>query len=99
MSFAIPLKRLRETDTLIAFHHPRPSYPLHLLLVPKHPWSRLTEMKPVDAEFLRDLFDAIQSLIAEFDLEEKGYRLITNGGPYQDTPHLHFHLISEAKVV
>ena len=28
-------------------------------------------------------------------IPKKGYRLIVNGGEYQDFPHLHFHLISE----
>ena len=35
MSFLIPVDRLRETETLIAFYHPRPSYPFHVLLIPK----------------------------------------------------------------
>jgi diadenosine tetraphosphate (Ap4A) HIT family hydrolase len=35
MSFAIPVKRLRETETLMAFYHPKPAYPFHVLLVPK----------------------------------------------------------------
>jgi diadenosine tetraphosphate (Ap4A) HIT family hydrolase len=34
-------------------------------------------------------------LITEFKLEDSGYRLITNGGIYQDIPQLHFHLISD----
>ncbi|MFZ0545882.1 MAG: HIT domain-containing protein [Candidatus Promineifilaceae bacterium] len=97
MSFAIPVHRLRETDTLMAFHHPRPAYPIHILLVPKRPISTLTDLTPADTDFLTDLVSTVQSLIAEFDLESKGYRLITNGGPYQDIPHLHFHLISEEK--
>jgi diadenosine tetraphosphate (Ap4A) HIT family hydrolase len=37
----------------------------------------------------------IQSLVVEFRLEEIGYRLIVNGGKYQDVPQLHFHLVSE----
>jgi hypothetical protein len=28
-------------------------------------------------------------------LAEGGYRLIVNGGKYQDFPYLHFHLISD----
>ena len=35
MSFAIPVKRLRETSNLIAFQHPSPSYKVHLLITPK----------------------------------------------------------------
>jgi diadenosine tetraphosphate (Ap4A) HIT family hydrolase len=31
-------------------------------------------------------------------LEQTGYRLIANGGAFQDVPHLHFHLIAEETV-
>ena len=93
MSFLLPLDRLRETDTLLAFHHPTPAYPVHILLVPRRPLRRLLDLSPADADFMADLIQTVQSLVAEFDLECVGFRLIVNGGPYQDVPHLHFHLI------
>jgi histidine triad (HIT) family protein len=92
MSFAIPIKRLRETENLLAFQHPKPAYPFHLILVPKQAVSSLLELDPT-SEFLTDLFSTVQSLVAEFQLP--AYRLIVNGGEYQDFPHLHFHLISD----
>lgn len=95
MSFAIPLKRLRESATLMAFHHPRPAYPLHILIVPKRQISGLAGLTNADADFMADLFRAAQSLAVEFDLERHGYRLIVNGGAYQDIPQLHFHLIAD----
>jgi histidine triad (HIT) family protein len=95
MSFVLPLHRLRETETLLAFHHPQPSYPFHILLVPKRAIPSLSDLTPNDAPFLTDLFAAVQSLVNEFHLEQSGYRLIANGGKYQDFPHLHFHLISD----
>jgi histidine triad (HIT) family protein len=97
MSFALPLNRLRETSTLVAFHHPRPSYPVHILLVPKRPIANLMEITAADQDFMAELVETVQSLVREFGLEGKGYRLISNGGPYQDIPHLHFHLVSENK--
>ena len=93
MSFAIPAKRLRETDTLLAFYHPKPSYPFHLVLVPKDAIPSLMELDPTSA-FLPDLFATVQSLVTEFQLP--AYRLIVNGGEYQDFPHLHFHLVSDS---
>jgi histidine triad (HIT) family protein len=92
MSFAIPARRLRETETLLAFYHPKPSYPLHVLLVPKQAVPSLMELDPTSA-FVSDLFASVQSLVAELQLP--AYRLIVNGGEYQDFPHLHFHLVSE----
>lgn len=93
MSFLIPVKRLRETSNLVAFQHPSPSYKFHLLIVPKRQAQSLADFDSQDAAFLADLFATVQSLVKEFDL--KAYRLIVNGGEYQDFPHLHFHLISD----
>lgn len=97
MSFAMPVRRLRETDTLIAFHHPQPSYPVHILLVPKKALGDLSELTPADSGFLVDLFQIVGQLVAEFDLESSGYRLIVNGGKYQNVPQLHFHLVSDVQ--
>lgn len=93
MSFIIPVKRLHETKTLMAFHHPQPSYPFHVLLLPKKAVASLKELDSADTAFLVDLFSTVQSLVAEFRLP--AYRLIVNGGDYQDFPQLHFHLISD----
>jgi len=95
MSFAVPVRRLRETDTLLAFHHPDPGYPLHILLVPKRRLGSLTDITPADSAFTNDLFAAVRSLVEEFGLANAGYRLVANGGPYQEMPHLHFHLIAD----
>ncbi|MDT8307039.1 MAG: HIT domain-containing protein [Anaerolineae bacterium] len=94
-AFLLPVNRLYETGTLLAFYHPRPSYPLHILLVPRRRLATLTALGPQDTAFLQDLIIAVRYLVLAFDLESHGYRLIANGGPYQDVPHLHFHLISE----
>jgi len=96
MSFAIPVKRLRETETLMAFYHPKPSYKFHVLLVPKKSVASLQEFDSKDSAFLTELYATVQSLIEEFELS--AYRLIVNGGEYQDFPQLHFHLISNAGV-
>ena len=93
MSFAIPAKRLRETDTLLAFYHPKPSCPFHVVLVPKETVPSLMELDPAQPEFLSELYSTVQSLVTEFQLP--AYRLIVNGGEYQDFPHLHFHLVSD----
>src|SRR5574341_1038590 len=95
MSFAIPVKRLRETSTLLAFYHPQPSYPFHILIVPRRSIARLVDLTPADADFMADLFQTVAALVEEFHLADAGYRLIANGGAYQDVPQLHFHLISE----
>jgi histidine triad (HIT) family protein len=95
MSFAIPVKRLRETETLIAFHHPQPAYPFHVLLVPKKAVVSLKELNTTDTAFLSDVYSTVQHLVEEFQLP--AYRLIVNGGEYQEFPQLHFHLVSNVE--
>lgn len=90
--FAIPVKRLRETDSLLAFMHPRPAYPFHVILLPKKAIRSFSELDPADP-FLADLVTTAKSLVDEYHL--LAYRLIVNGGEYQEFPHLHFHLISD----
>jgi histidine triad (HIT) family protein len=91
-SFALPMKRLRETDTLIAFFHPKPSHKLHILIVPKMRYETISDIPP-GGGFTDDLFETVKYLIKQFDL--KSYRLILNGGDYQEIGQLHFHLISD----
>lgn len=96
MSFALPFEILLETENLLAFYHPQPSYALHILLAPKKEITGLADLGEMDQPFMHDLFAAVQQLIDRFELGKSGYRLIANGGAYQDFPRLHFHLVSGA---
>ena len=96
MSFAIPVKRLRETKTLMAFYHPKPAYPFHVLLVPKKAVASLKDFDPTDTPFLTDLYSTVQHLVDKFQLP--AYRLIVNGGEVQDFPQLHFHLVADVEM-
>ena len=95
MTFLIPTERLVETETLVAFYHPSPGYAFHVLLVPRRDYATLIDAQPGDADLWRDLYQAVQTLVVKFNLEGRGYRLIANGGKFQDFPHLHFHLIAD----
>ncbi len=97
-SFAIPGEKLIETDILVAFHHPSPSYPLHILIVPKTRYRSLMDLPSDDSSFETALFEAVKELVQRFSLEECGYRLIANGGNAQEVDHLHFHLVSDDDV-
>lgn len=92
MSSIIPARRLRETDTLLVLRHPQPVHPFHVLLMPKKDIRTFTDLAPNDP-FLTDLVTVVQNLVAENHLS--AYRLVVNGGEYQEFPHLHFHLISD----
>jgi len=96
MSCLIPIQRLRDTRYAFAFYHPKPSYAVHILIVPKKRIGGMIDLSETDGELLVEVFQIVRSLVTELELEERGYRLIANGGPYQDVPQLHFHLICES---
>ena len=92
----LPLDRLGENAYWMAVHHPSPAYPLHILILPKQTIPTLLNAPENDPALYADLFLLVNQLIEEFDLETKGYRLITNGGPHQSVPIWHWHLVCEA---
>ena len=63
--------------------------------MPKVKIKSLTDLNETHRDFMLGLFEVVKELIDRFDLRPVGYRLIANGGKYQDVDYLHFHLISE----
>ena len=78
MSFALPVDRLYESQGWVVFYHPSPSYPFHVLWVPKRAIPKLTGLTAADASLLTELVQITQLLVIRFNLEDKGYRLITD---------------------
>jgi histidine triad (HIT) family protein len=83
-SFLLPIKRVRETEAVLVFHHPKPAYPFHVILIPKKVIHPLSDLSPAES-FLADLITVTQSLVAEYHLS--AYQPIVNGGEYQEFPH------------
>ena len=67
---------------------------MHILLVPKKAIGSLVDLKKEDNVFLFDLFRIAKLLVEELEIGQTGYRLILNGGEYQEVPQMHFHLVS-----
>jgi histidine triad (HIT) family protein len=91
----LPIRRRYESKRVLAFDHPRPSYPVHILIVPKKAICGFEDLGKADLAIVADTFAAAQLLVEDLELAGRGYRLIVNGGAYQDVKQLHFHLISE----
>lgn len=86
---------LARTDLAVAVRHPRPSHRTHILIVPRRPIANLLALRPEDDALLADVFRLAAQLVRESSLDRAGYRLVVNGGPYQEVGQLHFHLVSD----
>ena len=92
-SFLLPVRRLYQSGQVLAFWHPNPDYAVHVLIIPKKALRDLDDLRADHAGLLIEIFQTAQNLARELGLTESGYRLIYNGGAYQNVPQMHFHLI------
>jgi histidine triad (HIT) family protein len=96
LSNKLDVQKVRETENVLAFFHTRPSWTFHVVLIPKQHITRLADVK--DMEIIKEIFEVAQDIILEKGLHESNYKIITNGGAFQDSEHVHFHLVSGEKV-
>ena len=87
-----PIKIVSETSNVLAFHHTNPSWPLHIVVVPKKHIPSLLALSKGDNEILLEMIDIIKVLAARVVQEYGGARILSNVGVYQDSKHLHFHI-------
>jgi histidine triad (HIT) family protein len=95
-SSLLPVKRVAETDKVIAFWHPRPSWEKHILIVPKKPIKGIQALTDSDIDYIAAMYAMVNEIVKKEKLEKEGYSLICNGGQRQEVHQLHFHLTSGA---
>lgn len=84
-----PVDRVFESDNILAFHHTRPFYPVHIVVIPKqHVDSVLT----VEDDLLIELLGVVRSIAATVLGQHGACRILTNLGEYQESKHLHWHV-------
>ena len=72
-----------------------PQAPIHLLVIPKRPISRIGAAKNEDAALLGHLLIVAGRAADKAGLQETGYRLVINHGKDagETIPHLHIHVL------
>lgn len=88
------VQRVLETDEILAFHHTRPFWPVHIVVIPKRHVPSLIDLGDDGAELLPRLIEAVRTVAAEVLATHGACRVLTNLGRYQDSKHLHFHVCS-----
>lgn len=84
---------IAEDDYTIAFSDIDPKAPEHVLVIPKEHIDSLHELK--DEALAGRILISVQKTADSLNLQEKGYRVVTNIGRYggQSVAHLHFHIL------
>jgi histidine triad (HIT) family protein len=87
----VPKKFTYEDEDLMVFPDIHPLKPIHLLIVPKKHIEDFMDLQ--DDKLLAKIRKVIQNLVRKEKLENRGYRVVINGGGAQFVDHLHFHLL------
>jgi len=94
LSKLLPIKRVKETDKVLAFWHPKPFWEKHILLVPKKHIKSLDTLKDEDSEYIKEVYKVARDIVIELGWNETEYTILTNGGTRQEVNQIHFHLSS-----
>lgn len=88
------VKVVRETVNVLAYHHTRPFWPVHIVVIPKRHIASLLTLEESDNPLLLELLAVVREVAQEVVAEHGACRILTNLGKYQDSKHLHWHVSS-----
>ena len=89
-----PVNKIVETTEVLAFHHTRPFYPVHVVVIPKRHIDSLLALGQADNGLLLEMMRTIRQVAAQIVEDHGECRVITNLGEYQESKHLHWHVTS-----
>lgn len=89
-----------KDDFITAFKDIYPNAPVHILIIPNKTIKSLNEIQEEDSNFLSNILLGAKKIAKQFNIDETGYRLITNCGSDggQEINYLHFHLVGGLKL-
>lgn len=96
----IPSKKLYEDDEILAFYDINPMAKVHFLVIPKKHIESVNLIEEEDIEIIGKIFLIIKKISKELDIEDSGYRVITNTGDDADQTvhHIHFQVLGGNKL-
>ena len=97
----IPCDKVYEDEFSLFFNDINPQAKIHVLGIPKFPCTTFSDfLKNADDENINSFFKSVQVVINNINIENTGYRLITNSGEDggQEVPHFHIHILAGEKI-
>jgi histidine triad (HIT) family protein len=91
----IPSDKVYEDDFVYAFNDIHPEAPVHVLIVPKKHIDSLNAAQLSDQALLGHIQLVASELAKKNEIDDSGYRLLTNIGKDggQSVFHVHYHLL------
>jgi hypothetical protein len=71
---------VRETDNVLAYHHTRPFWPAHIVVIPKRHISSLLTLEDTDAPLLLEMISVVQDVARQIVSEQGACRVTHKPG-------------------
>lgn len=97
----IPADIVFESENILAFKDINPQAPVHVLIIPKIEIAKVTDIDiEKHSSLISEMIEAANKIARDFNIDEKGFRLVFNCGPNagQEVYHLHLHLLGGRKM-
>jgi histidine triad (HIT) family protein len=95
----IPSEILFEDSLCIVIKDIAPKAPVHLLIIPKKPISKLSESSDEDTQLLGHLLKIVRNMAKKEGIDEAFNVIINNGEKAGQTVfHLHIHLLGGGNI-
>ncbi len=95
---AAELTVVHEDEHTLAFHHTRPFWETHIVVIPKRHIASLTSVTADDEPDIRRLLAVVQRIAGDIEDSHGAAAVLTNLGSYQDSKHLHVHVHSGSQL-
>ncbi len=93
----IPCDKVYEDEFALAFNDISPQAPVHVLVIPKGEYISFDDFSSKgSAEEVSGFYKAVQKIATQLDLQDDGYRVLSNMGAnaHQVVMHYHLHLFA-----
>lgn len=81
-----------EDDLVLAFRHPRPKSPIHIVVIPKGHVTSVMDPAALDPALLQSMLRGVQASARATGLDRAGFFLRANAVAPGVTPHMHWHV-------
>lgn len=93
----IPADIIYEDEQVLAFKDIAPAAPVHILVIPKKGYISYHDfIEKSSALEIANFFQSVQKICDDLNLQEEGYRIMSNIGKnaMQTVHHMHLHILS-----
>lgn len=92
----IPCNKIIENQNTLSFYDVNPKALIHLLVIPKNNYKNFFSFQE-SATFQEkeDFWNCVQESVKKLNLQQGGFRIISNCGQFanQEVPHFHVHIL------